>query len=65
MGLLTRVHSLLVPSDDSGKDLPAPSAPYSHFNIDSTIVLSRELAEMGIYPGIFFSYLFTFISYHL
>lgn len=47
-GSITSVQAVYVPADDLTD--PAPAATFSH--LDSTIVLSRALAELGIYPAI-------------
>ncbi len=47
-GSITSVQAVYVPADDITD--PAPATTFSH--LDSTIVLSRQLAELGIYPAI-------------
>ena len=47
-GSITSVQAIYVPADDLTD--PAPSTTFSH--LDSTIVLSRALASLGIYPAI-------------
>ncbi|MFQ5541086.1 MAG: F0F1 ATP synthase subunit beta [Candidatus Paceibacteria bacterium] len=47
-GSITSVQAIYVPADDLTD--PAPATTFSH--LDSTIVLSRELASLGIYPAI-------------
>lgn len=47
-GSITSVQAIYVPADDITD--PAPATTFSH--IDSTIVLSRALTEIGIYPAI-------------
>jgi len=47
-GSITSVQAVYVPADDLTD--PAPAATFSH--LDSTIVLSRALTELGIYPAI-------------
>ncbi|MEA3293335.1 MAG: F0F1 ATP synthase subunit beta [Patescibacteria group bacterium] len=47
-GSITSIQAIFVPADDLTD--PAPAATFGH--IDSTIVLSRQLAESGIYPAI-------------
>lgn len=47
-GSITSVQAVYVPADDLTD--PAPAATFSH--LDSTVVLSRSLAELGIYPAI-------------
>jgi len=47
-GSVTSVQAVYVPADDLTD--PAPAATFSH--LDSTVVLSRSLAEIGIYPAV-------------
>jgi len=47
-GSITSVQAIYVPADDITD--PAPATTFSH--LDSTIVLSRALTEIGIYPAI-------------
>lgn len=47
-GSITSVQAIYVPADDITD--PAPSAAFAH--LDSTIVLSRQLTEIGIYPAV-------------
>lgn len=47
-GSITSVQAVYVPADDLTD--PAPATTFSH--LDSTIVLSRPLAELGIYPAV-------------
>jgi len=47
-GSITSVQAVYVPADDFTD--PAPATTFSH--LDSTVVLSRELAAIGIYPAI-------------
>ena len=47
-GSITSVQAIYVPADDLTD--PAPATTFSH--LDSTIVLSRALASLGIYPAI-------------
>ena len=47
-GSITSVQAIYVPADDLTD--PAPATTFSH--LDSTIVLSRALASLGIYPSI-------------
>ena len=47
-GSITSVQAIYVPADDATD--PAPATTFSH--LDSTIVLSRQLASLGIYPAI-------------
>ena len=47
-GSITSVQAVYVPADDFTD--PAPATTFSH--LDSTVVLSRTLSELGIYPAI-------------
>lgn len=47
-GSVTSVQAIYVPADDLTD--PAPATVFSH--LDSTTVLSRKVAEMGIYPAV-------------
>ncbi|MEK7087837.1 MAG: F0F1 ATP synthase subunit beta [Patescibacteria group bacterium] len=47
-GSITSVQAIYVPADDITD--PAPATTFSH--LDSTIVLSRPLTELGIYPAV-------------
>jgi F-type H+-transporting ATPase subunit beta len=47
-GSITSVQAVYVPADDLTD--PAPATTFSH--LDSTIVLSRALTELGIYPAV-------------
>ena len=47
-GSITSVQAVYVPADDFTD--PAPATTFSH--LDSTIVLSRALTEIGIYPAV-------------
>lgn len=47
-GSITSVQAIYVPADDITD--PAPATTFSH--LDSTIVLSRELSALGIYPAV-------------
>ncbi|AFP83674.1 F0F1-type ATP synthase beta subunit [Candidatus Carsonella ruddii CS isolate Thao2000] len=47
-GTITSVQAIYVPADDLTD--PSPSTTFTH--LDSTIVLSRQIAELGIYPAI-------------
>jgi len=47
-GSITSVQAVYVPADDLTD--PAPATTFSH--LDSTVVLSRALASLGIYPAI-------------
>jgi F-type H+-transporting ATPase subunit beta len=47
-GAITSVQAVYVPADDLTD--PAPATTFSH--LDSSVVLSRQIAEKGIYPAI-------------
>ncbi len=47
-GSVTSVQAIYVPADDVTD--PAPASAFAH--LDSTIVLSRPLSELGIYPAV-------------
>lgn len=47
-GSITSVQAVYVPADDFTD--PAPATTFAH--LDGTVVLSRELAALGIYPAI-------------
>ena len=47
-GSVTSVQAIYVPADDLTD--PAPATLFSH--LDATTVLSRKIAEMGIYPAV-------------
>jgi F-type H+-transporting ATPase subunit beta len=47
-GSITSVQAIYVPADDLTD--PAPAASFNH--LDATTVLSRQIAELGIYPAI-------------
>jgi len=47
-GSITSVQAVYVPADDLTD--PAPATTFSH--LDSTVVLSRQIAELGIYPAV-------------
>jgi F-type H+/Na+-transporting ATPase subunit beta len=47
-GSITSVQAVYVPADDFTD--PAPATTFAH--LDSTIVLTRSLAELGIYPAV-------------
>ena len=47
-GSITSVQAVYVPADDLTD--PAPATTFTH--LDATTVLSRQIAEMGIYPAI-------------
>src|SRR3989454_9802104 len=46
-GSITSVQAIYVPADDLTD--PAPAAAFSH--LDATVVLSRQIFELGIYPA--------------
>ncbi len=47
-GSITSVQAIYVPADDLTD--PAPATTFSH--LDATTVLSRQIAELGIYPAV-------------
>jgi len=47
-GSITSIQAIYVPADDLTD--PAPAAIFSH--LDAKIVLSRQIAELGIYPAV-------------
>lgn len=47
-GSITSVQAIYVPADDLTD--PAPATSFAH--LDSTTVLSRQIAEIGIYPAV-------------
>jgi F-type H+-transporting ATPase subunit beta len=47
-GSVTSVQAIYVPADDLSD--PAPAAAFAH--LDATSVLSRQIAELGIYPAV-------------
>ena len=47
-GSITSIQAVYVPADDLTD--PAPATTFAH--LDSTVVLSRGLAELGIYPAV-------------
>src|ERR1700756_3285014 len=47
-GSITSVQAIYVPADDLTDPAPAPS--FAH--LDATTVLSRQIAELGIYPAV-------------
>lgn len=47
-GSVTSVQAVYVPADDLTD--PAPATTFSH--LDATVVLSRKIAEQGIYPAV-------------
>ncbi len=47
-GSITSIQAIYVPADDITD--PAPATTFTH--LDATIVLSRQIAELGLYPAI-------------
>src|SRR5476649_2105450 len=47
-GLITSVQAIYVPADDITD--PAPATAFAH--LDATVVLSRAITELGIYPAV-------------
>ena len=47
-GSITSVQAVYVPADDLTD--PAPATTFAH--LDATTVLSRQIAELGIYPAV-------------
>jgi len=47
-GSVTSVQAIYVPADDLTD--PAPATTFAH--LDATVVLSRQIAELGIYPAV-------------
>ncbi len=47
-GSITSVQAIFVPADDITD--PAPASTFAH--LDATTVLSRQIAELGIYPAV-------------
>ena len=47
-GSITSVQAIYVPADDLTD--PAPAASFAH--LDATTVLSRQIAELGLYPAV-------------
>jgi len=47
-GSITSIQAVYVPADDLTD--PAPAATFAH--LDATTVLSRQIAELGIYPAV-------------
>ncbi|MDI6808039.1 MAG: F0F1 ATP synthase subunit beta [Candidatus Eisenbacteria bacterium] len=47
-GSITSVQAIYVPADDLTD--PAPATTFSH--LDATVVLSRKISELGIYPAV-------------
>jgi F-type H+-transporting ATPase subunit beta len=48
VGSITSIQAVYVPADDLTD--PSPATTFSH--LDATVVLSRQIAELGIYPAI-------------
>lgn len=48
MGSITSIQAVYVPADDLTD--PSPATTFAH--LDATVVLSRQIAEQGIYPAI-------------
>ncbi|MFZ0133707.1 MAG: F0F1 ATP synthase subunit beta [Desulfobacterales bacterium] len=48
-GSITAVQCVYVPADDLTD--PAPATTFAH--LDGTVVLSRQIAELGIYPAVY------------
>jgi F-type H+-transporting ATPase subunit beta len=47
-GSITSIQAVYVPADDLSD--PSPATTFAH--LDATIVLSRQIAELGIYPAV-------------
>jgi F-type H+-transporting ATPase subunit beta len=47
-GSVTSVQAIYVPADDLTD--PAPATTFAH--LDATVVLSRQIAELGLYPAV-------------
>ena len=47
-GSITSIQAVYVPADDLTD--PAPATTFAH--LDATVVLSRQIAELGIYPAV-------------
>ncbi|MCD6462933.1 MAG: F0F1 ATP synthase subunit beta [Thermotogae bacterium] len=47
-GSITSVQAIYVPADDITD--PAPATTFAH--LDATVVLSRQIAELGLYPAV-------------
>jgi F-type H+-transporting ATPase subunit beta len=47
-GSITSIQAVYVPADDLTD--PSPATTFSH--LDATVVLSRQIAELGIYPAV-------------
>merc|ERR1711979_109090 len=48
LGSITSIQAVYVPADDLTD--PAPATTFAH--LDATTVLSRQIAELGIYPAV-------------
>src|SRR3569833_602514 len=48
VGSITSLQAVYVPADDL--TAPSPAAPFGH--LDATVVLSRDIAALGIYPAV-------------
>jgi F-type H+-transporting ATPase subunit beta len=48
VGSITSIQAVYVPADDLTD--PSPATTYAH--LDSTVVLSRDIASLGIYPAV-------------
>jgi len=48
VGSITSIQAVYVPADDLTD--PSPATTFSH--LDATVVLSRQIAELGIYPAV-------------
>ena len=48
-GSITSIQAVYVPADDLTD--PSPATTFAH--LDATVVLSRQIAELGIYPAIY------------
>ena len=47
-GSITSIQAVYVPADDLTD--PSPATTFAH--LDATVVLSRQIAELGIYPAV-------------
>merc|ERR1711965_460301 len=47
-GSITSIQAVYVPADDLTD--PSPATPFAH--LDATVVLSRDIASLGIYPAV-------------
>ncbi len=48
VGSITSIQAVYVPADDLND--PSPATTFAH--LDSTVVLSRDIASLGIYPAV-------------